>query len=1426
MTTSTRRTVSSPPPPTTRRSAQGMPAPDLKDVATNAAALGRGQIGESVRWLQEKLGMDSPDGQFGPKTEEALKAFQRGYGLEDDGKVGARTLKALGWKKGETASAKPPPAPPAPDAPDAPAAPKAPKTPQRKPTPTDPTPNEPVATEPAPKWEPEAPKVTPLRQGMSGENVRQLQQKLNVDADGDFGPKTAAAVRAFQKRNGMTVDGVAGAQVLTKLGLAKAGKQAAPGSVDALKQQAMDAVDALKPGAIQVSPLKALDAVGDGTALVQVPLKPGKYKMGIASFKVEPGTVATMKVQVKNGQLVPADGNKGTQVKINPPLDAPLWITVKGARLEGDNADAKIRAELGGFFDITVKQLPSLKLSEVAESFASAKGGSDSTSKLFTQMVDFSTVSFDANVNMRAKQVDLGGVQLKVGPGTQFTVKGARGKAHLEGKINLADLDVKSGGFNFDGASGKGRVSADLTIGARGNVTSTTTVSVDEMNVNRLSTVGRTPAGPQKLEFGPTTLTQGTIVAKTGPNGPEVSAKFKAQGEIKSALLTVKDAKDNAALAVQGGRFNGTVDVSPTGAKVDLSLKGTTVSVDDLQASMVQPGTQGSVSVKQAKATGDVKLSVDTSTHQFDVDATARSLAVTIDDAKGKAKDVDVDVGTLTMKGGGRLQVSTGRGVTVDGALEVAGTLDSVKAGVGEGQVQLTKGSTVKGTVEHVAVGQGAVELKVRGAEANLNVGQATLKAGDATLQGAGTVRGAGSLSLDASGLKLDGTGEVSIALADGKVHTSTVALDFAKGSRADLVIKDLAFGKTTSLTLDKGSKIDAALDGGTIQVAGETVTLQPGGRATFDIDSVKIEDGKAPQLRGRVGLDVRARGDQLGLQALAKLTGTPIAKHDVEAGLKLDVPDAQLSDGKLSLANANLTLDAKVGRVLGAQTPGTPAVGSLAEPPKVLSKEQVQGTTAAQLAGVTAPATPGNPLEALKLLKDGTVAVKLPLSGKVDLSAMIGMDGLGEVDLSTASADLKLVVKDGKIVPADTSIQLNGVEMGGPGGIGVKRVTLGADGKPSITINMFGGDIEVPAPVNALPLSMDGLLGLVSGGATPAPAADDKQAKVLGTLKAALMGAIDKAEIKIQDATFKAGTLALPGAEVKIGEGSKLSFEGTPLAGKLTGQVKLDGVTVARDDVALTGSGGTATLNLDFKRDGEALSLSGGLTDVAISTQGGAYRLANGDYVHLGPGQLERTSLSFKADAKLVNGKPQLTGFDKSALAVDIGRFQGQLLGGRISNVGGVGQAELGPLSADGAVSMGPNGLKVKAKVESVDALLKDVTVSRGGRQLDIESARLKGAGGTIDLGGDRLAFETQPMGYDVVLKAAKSAVPGGEVELKRTRITGEGKVKYATGEELVVEGNVRVEGALAAQLQVPDGALRRKIVLSKDRTKLTSPA
>jgi len=73
--------------------------------------LKKGDNNENVKLMQEKLGISPSVTNFGPKTEEAVKAFQLKNGLNPDGIVGDAT-----WAKimGEGTPAPPPPAPIAP----------------------------------------------------------------------------------------------------------------------------------------------------------------------------------------------------------------------------------------------------------------------------------------------------------------------------------------------------------------------------------------------------------------------------------------------------------------------------------------------------------------------------------------------------------------------------------------------------------------------------------------------------------------------------------------------------------------------------------------------------------------------------------------------------------------------------------------------------------------------------------------------------------------------------------------------------------------------------------------------------------------------------------------------------------------------------------------------------------------------------------------------------------------------------------------------------------------------------------------------------------------------------------------------------------------------------------------------------------------
>ena len=57
-----------------------------------------------------------------------------------------------------------------------------------------------------------------LKEGCSGSDVKKLQKKLGITADGIFGAKTKKAVKKFQKKNKLTADGIVGKATAHKLG--------------------------------------------------------------------------------------------------------------------------------------------------------------------------------------------------------------------------------------------------------------------------------------------------------------------------------------------------------------------------------------------------------------------------------------------------------------------------------------------------------------------------------------------------------------------------------------------------------------------------------------------------------------------------------------------------------------------------------------------------------------------------------------------------------------------------------------------------------------------------------------------------------------------------------------------------------------------------------------------------------------------------------------------------------------------------------------------------------------------------------------------------------------------------------------------------------------------------------------------------------
>ena len=177
-------------------------------LALKSTTLYNGCRGEEVRKLQQAL-IDlgylkgKADGIFGNNTEKAVRSFQKANKLSVDGLAGTVTRQLI-MSKAQAKSA--------------PAAPTA----SPAPAPATPTPVPASSESKAPVSSLFGTYAT-IRIGNRGDRVKALQQSLitlgylSGKADGIFGSQTKNAVKAFQRNNRLTADGIAGKKTLTAI---------------------------------------------------------------------------------------------------------------------------------------------------------------------------------------------------------------------------------------------------------------------------------------------------------------------------------------------------------------------------------------------------------------------------------------------------------------------------------------------------------------------------------------------------------------------------------------------------------------------------------------------------------------------------------------------------------------------------------------------------------------------------------------------------------------------------------------------------------------------------------------------------------------------------------------------------------------------------------------------------------------------------------------------------------------------------------------------------------------------------------------------------------------------------------------------------------------------------------------------------------
>ena len=277
--------------PTPSPSPTPTPAPTYQVPTESVKQGSEGEDAKTVQRRLKELGYyrGNVDGKFGRASVNALKAFQEAHGLEADGVAGKGTFAVLFSDQALAKGATPTPA---------------------------------VIPTPASDGTTAAPVYDTLRPGDGGDAVALLQERLivlnylNGTADGNYGEQTKNAVKAFQKANGLTVDGSAGPETLAVLYStnAKAAAQAtatpkatAKASATATPAPATASGDTLKKGD-KGNAVKSLQ-----TKLIELGYLSGKAD-GVYGTKTYEAVVA-----FQQANKLSADGVAGskTQTKLN-----------------------------------------------------------------------------------------------------------------------------------------------------------------------------------------------------------------------------------------------------------------------------------------------------------------------------------------------------------------------------------------------------------------------------------------------------------------------------------------------------------------------------------------------------------------------------------------------------------------------------------------------------------------------------------------------------------------------------------------------------------------------------------------------------------------------------------------------------------------------------------------------------------------------------------------------------------------------------------------------------------------------------------------------------------------------------------------------------------------------------------------------------
>ena len=173
------------------------------------------------------------------------------------------------------------------------------------------------------------------RRGSSGQTVRTIQEKLirwgylDGTADGIYGSKTEAAVKLFQKKNGLTADGIVGPATLKALGMSEGStSSSAADSEVALLAKVISAEARGEPYSGQVAVgavvLNRVSHPSFPNTIAGVVYQPGAFTCMVDGQIDQP--VADSAVRAARDAINGADPSGGAIYYFNPTTATSAWI--------------------------------------------------------------------------------------------------------------------------------------------------------------------------------------------------------------------------------------------------------------------------------------------------------------------------------------------------------------------------------------------------------------------------------------------------------------------------------------------------------------------------------------------------------------------------------------------------------------------------------------------------------------------------------------------------------------------------------------------------------------------------------------------------------------------------------------------------------------------------------------------------------------------------------------------------------------------------------------------------------------------------------------------------------------------------------------------------------------------------------------------